>query len=393
MSSHLLVLVALAVVASAALIDVPLARRPFTTERLARHREFVSQRRFQGLNGHADPVIPMNNVQDSEYYGTVQLGTPAVTFKVLFDTGSSNLWVPSSQCRKSKFPSCKTHQLYNSAQSSTYVANGTKLVLAYGSGNCAGFLSIDNLTFGGIPVQAVTFGEITTFPGQQWIESDFDGLFGMAYPAISQDGVTPPFDALMQQGSLSSNAFAFYLTTIEAPNDPKAKTSALTLGGANPNFYVGNFSYFPVVSQTYWTIMMDDFTVGGQSINVCSTDSPCPAIVDSGTSLIAGPSAALNPVLAKLVVSEDCSNLGTLPPIALSFSGKSFTLQPSQYVLVLEAQAGGNPQCQIGLQTLDTPNGLWIVGDTFMRYYYTLFDRDQNRVGFATANLNASSFA
>ncbi len=279
-----------------------------------------------------------------------QLGTPPKDFKVLFDTGSSNFWVPSSSCDKSKYPSCKTHKLYNSADSSTYTPNGTKLTLSYGSGNCAGYLSSDNLVFAGIPVNGVTFGEIKTFPGQQWIESSFDGLLGMAYIGIAADQVTPVFDVIMQQQSLPSNVFAFYFSTLEAPDDPQASTSILNIGGLDSRYYIGNVTYAPVVSQSYWLINMNDFAIGGSSTGDCSDSTPCPAVIDTGTSLIAGPSAVINPIIAKLNVSQDCSNLDTLPPLSLTFGSTAFTLQPSQYTLILKDSAGGPAQCQIGLQ-------------------------------------------
>ncbi len=76
----------------------------------------------------------------AQYYGPVCIGTPCQEFGVVFDTGSSNLWVPSIQCED---PACNTHAQYDSSLSSSYVENGTTIVFNYASGSTVGFLSYD----------------------------------------------------------------------------------------------------------------------------------------------------------------------------------------------------------------------------------------------------------
>ena len=81
----------------------------------------------------------------AQYYGTVDIGTPGQTFGVIYDTGSSNLWVPSVSCDDL---ACESHAQYDSSESSTYVEDGTPILFAYGSGTVAGFCSIDTATVG-----------------------------------------------------------------------------------------------------------------------------------------------------------------------------------------------------------------------------------------------------
>merc|ERR1719300_108065 len=126
---------------------------------------------------------PLNDFKDTQYYGEASLGTPEQTFKILFDTGSSNLWVPSKGGSGALF-----HTKFDSSKSSTYRSNGTKFAIQYGSGSLKGFLSSDMFTVGDLK-DRVTFGEATDEPGITFKEAKFDGLCGLGFQTISVDGV------------------------------------------------------------------------------------------------------------------------------------------------------------------------------------------------------------
>jgi hypothetical protein len=152
MHKVVLVLVALSLAAQFAVAVsqgyiIPMGRRQQTAEQFgamaAKRAEHNLMMKNLNLADHdvlAISPVKMFNLQDSEYYGTVSIGSPAQTFKVVLDTGSSNLWVPSATCNGQTYPSCTNHTEYNSARSATYVKNGQSLQLAYGSGSCEGFL-------------------------------------------------------------------------------------------------------------------------------------------------------------------------------------------------------------------------------------------------------------
>lgn len=92
-----------------------------------------------------------------EYYGVISVGTPPQNFQVVFDTGSSNLWIPSSRCT-TEF--CKKHNTYDSDNSSTYKADGRNFSITYGSGGVNGFLSLDTALVAGADVRNIVHIEI-----------------------------------------------------------------------------------------------------------------------------------------------------------------------------------------------------------------------------------------
>lgn len=370
---------------------IPLYKKETAREKLLGARSTKSQLeaagggiRVEQVNG--DPII-MKDYLDAQYYGPITLGTPPQQFTVVFDTGSSNLWVPSSTCPW-KDIACLLHHKYDHSASSTYVANGTKFAIPYGSGDCSGFLSYDTIFMGNVSVTKQLFGEATAEPGLSWVAAQFDGILGMGYPSIAVDGVTPPFDNMMARKVFSDNIFSVYLS-----KDPSAKTGGeLVLGGIDSKYYTGDFSYVPVTKKGYWQFALDSVNIGGKDAGYCS--GGCSAICDTGTSLIAGPTANISDLNKKIgalpIIKGEaiipCNTIPSLPDVSFTLNGKEFSLKPADYVLKVSQM--NETICISGFLGIDLPpeiGPLWILGDVFIRDYYTVFDRDQDRVGFATA--------
>lgn len=323
------------------------------------------------INGSFGDVI-IEDVMNAQYFGEIGIGTPEQKFKVVFDTGSSNLWVPSHSCWSF---ACWLHSTYKSTSSLSFAKNGTNLEINYGSGGVKGFFSLDHVSLGGVQAQNITFGEATTLSGISFLAAKFDGILGMGFKSISVAGVPTVFESLFEQGKIDEESFSFYLSKVAGSD-----TSRLVLGGLNPKYYTGDVKYYPLISSTYWIIALNSFTINGTIVRASK------GIVDTGTSLIVGSKDIINPINALIgEIDPNCVGIENLPNVVINFSGNDYVLTPQEYIL--KVTLFGYSQCVGGFMAMDLP---WpqtvILGDVFLRTYYTLFDMTNRRVGFARAN-------
>lgn len=375
--------------ADAKVMKLPLAKRAMELEE---HFKIPRIAATLGATAGGD-TIEIDDFGDAQYIGKVSVGTPPQEVRVVYDTGSSNLWVNNIPVPwwKKLLPH---HEMYDHGKSSTYVANGTKFNIAYGSGPVAGFYSKDKITVGDIAIPDYTFAEVDNVKGlgTMWLVGKLDGILGLGWDDISVDHVETPLRALVNSGNLGDPVFAFYLGSGGAVGE-------LVLGGVDPDHYTGDFAYTPVIDMVpgkkgYWTLAMDDIKMNGASITSCRK-----AIVDSGTSLLAVPSADIAKIVAAVGAKPlgpiaplnkeytfDCN--GTAPDFDITIAGKTYTLTKEDYAL----QNGG--QCVLGMQGLDVPapaGPLYILGDVFMRKFYVKFDVGNKQLGFATLKASTTS--
>jgi phytepsin len=250
-------------------------------------------------------ILPLKNYMDAQYYGEIGIGSPPQKFTVIFDTGSSNLWVPSSKCYFSI--ACLLHPKYKARKSSTYVKNGKSCAITYGSGSVAGFFSQDSVEVGDLVIKDQVFMEATREPGLTFVIAKFDGLFGLGFQEISVGDAVPPWYNMVEQGLVNEEVFSFWLN-----RDENGKEGGeLVFGGVDPNHFIGEHTYVPVTQKGYWQIEMGDFLLGNQSTGYCA--GGCAAIVDSGTSLLAGPTTIVTQINhaigAEGVVSMECKEV------------------------------------------------------------------------------------
>jgi len=340
--------------------------------------------KFEKLNAR-ESEEQLNNYMDAQYYGEISVGTPAQKFEVVFDTGSSNLWVPSKKCSWTCV-ACFLHNRYDQTKSSSYVKNDTAFEIHYGSGSMKGFCSQEKVCIGDLCADNQIFAEATDLPGVTFVAAKFDGILGLGYPTIAVNKINPVFNTIVEQGK-ADPIFAFYLN-----RDPEGLVGGeITFGGSNPEHYTGEITWLPVTRQAYWQFKVDSVQSGAQTLG-CS--GGCQMIADTGTSLITGPTAEIekiqNFIGARPFIHGEyliaCDKIPTLPVINFVINGKEFALRGEDYILKVTEQ--GVSQCISGFMGMDIqpPAGpLWILGDVFLGRFYSVYDFANNRVGLANA--------
>ena len=203
-----------------------------------------------------------------------------------------------------------------------------------------------------------------------FLVSQLDGILGLAYPTISVDHL-PVF---IDESGLTEHSFGFYLH-----NNPDQ--SYMTIPGPDTDAKFTKIESHKVIEQTYWALNLTGLKQGDTEVPATGYKG----VIDSGTSLIAGPAAIVDPLIAGIEVPKDCSGKDALPNLTFKLDDTEYILTPDDYVLAVTEL--GQTQCLLGIQSIpNTPEGFnyLIMGDVFMRPYPTFFDKDNNEVTFFT---------
>ncbi|XP_078276605.1 gastricsin-like [Rhinoraja longicauda] len=339
------------------------------------------QHLFPGYQSE-DADEPLLNYMDNTYYGPITIGTPPQSFQVLFDTGSSNLWIDSIYCSSQ---SCSNHPKYDPRRSSTFTTNRQTFQMSYGSGSLSGFFGYDTVDVAGISIPNQEFGVSQNEPGSTFYYAKFDGILGLSYPALSAGGATTVFDGMMNNRLVEEPVFSVYLG--RQPNSQNG--GEVTFGGVDTSKYSGEIVWVPVLQELYWLIPMQGVLVGGRTA-FCSRG--CQAMVDTGTSLLTAPSEELEELMRYIGAQQNqngdyivnCNDVSRMPSLTFVISGMDLTIPASAYI------KQNYNYCYAAFEPTYLPaptrNGpFWILGDVFLREFYSIYDRGNNRMGFAKA--------
>ncbi|KAI0721833.1 protease [Cerioporus squamosus] len=312
---------------------------------------------------------------DVEWAGNIKIGTPPETFLIDFDTGSADLWVPSSSCTQCASSKSKYHA---SASSTGAKQNGTFEIRYADGSNATGPIYTDTVVVGGVKATGQYFAPVTS-ESPNFAQDPIDGVLGLAFPSISRLKQDPFFVTASAQKYVKEDVFAFKLAS---------NGSELYLGGTDASLYKGAIEYHDVSSTVgYWII-----GGGSAEVNGKSAVSGFETIIDSGTSIMYGPPAAVQAFYKAIPDSKLFDQAGgfytfpcrTPPQVAFNWGGKSWAINAENFNFGETEQGSGECVGTLAGQDLGLGDNVWLLGDSFMKNVYSVFSLSRNAVGFAT---------
>jgi len=336
-------------------------------------------------------TVRLLDFEDIQYSGEVKFGSLRQSFNLVFDTGSAYVWVSSSYCDDCSFYGL--YENFNCSQSTTCTEmKDPPVIISYGTGTLIGRLVEDVVQIGSFVDTAQEFlvaTELIDFP-----EMEAEGILGLAFESTS-DGITTVLDNLKLQGQISERVFSFYLGGKLNSYIPQ-----FTLDGYDTRLIANgsDLEYCDLIENLYWTVNVKSVELRGSKGNYALLNVGEPqqdqlvieqAVVDSGTSLIVLDAVTYSLLFDLMSVYVDCAmmleyitcferDLSKYPNIVVNLCGTEYTLEPEDYL---------EDYIDFYLVMIEGMADFYYVllGNTFMRKYYTVFDQDNNRMGFALA--------
>ncbi|KAJ3149403.1 hypothetical protein HDU89_003765 [Geranomyces variabilis] len=294
------------------------------------------------------------------FYGPVTIG--GQVFQMDFDTGSSDIWV--SDASAPDLPSQKDI--------------GADYKIQYVSGFVSGKSASEQILIAGVTVKNQAFATVTATKG--FFKNGSDGIFGLAFPSISSLGTRMWMENALWQGTVTSTVFGLYLS--------EKGGSELVVSGYNPNHFSGEIAWIPITSPKWWTIPVLDIRANGATINPTRTKGSVSAIVDSGTSLVVGPPAdvaKLNTQLGAKVADGrwiiPCEKWNAKDRVDFLLNGITITLTAHEYIY------RDGDVCMTAFMGVALSDGGWILGDTVLLKYYSIYDMGQVNAGYKGARV------
>lgn len=314
---------------------------------------------------------------------TIAIGTPPQSFTAAIDIAWTDLFVPSSRCEQ-------CHNIwssYNASESSTFVANGSKIALHYAGLYTSGIVSQDTIHLGNLSIKAQQFEEALELrPAPGYWGNIFDGVLGLAPPTASgTHNLLHPLSTVISRGLLDKNIFALQL-----PSDDKMG-GELTLGGINEDSYIGDFVTIPTTSETdpwlqgKWTVEARSAWLGDGDV-VKRNLSGFTAFFDSGYPFIDLPRSlavdALEQIDAKpgnsFFLTVPCSKRNELPDFTFQLHDANITLTAFNYTI---EEDGACAVMIDGHQEHGSGKPYVRLGSSFLNAFYSVFDIDKKTVG------------
>jgi hypothetical protein len=241
--------------------------------------------------------------------------------------------------------------------------------------------------------------------------------FSFIYPSI--------IDQMVSQGLIATKAYSLYL------DDYEASTGSIIFGGLDSDKYSGSLLQVPIVAEqgqdgssvyAEFAVALTGFSYtsqAGSTTSLTTASYQAPAILDSGTTLTYLPGLLVETLYKDLnVVSDEytgisyvaCSTRDNNPKMTFNFgfggtSGINIAVPVNEMIFDLTGLFSTNgiipsidgidgTPCAFGIYDGDaggSSGGPYILGDTFLRSAYVVYDLQNNLIALAQTNFNSTS--
>ncbi|EKJ76280.1 hypothetical protein FPSE_03535 [Fusarium pseudograminearum CS3096] len=355
------------------------------------------------LNRRAGTVNVGIDNEQSLYFLNASIGTPPQNFRLHLDTGSSDLWVNSvnSELCDTHANICAESGLYNANKSSTYEYVNSEFNISYADGSGAsGDYVTDAFRMGEVSIKDLQFGI-------GYITSDNEGVIGIGYTSNEAvvDQPDPEFyknmpARLASDGVIASNAYSLYLDDLESA------TGKILFGGVDEQHFIGDLVTVPImkINDEY-----SEFYVKLQSINsgseIVGEDLDLGVVLDSGSTLTYLPASVTDSIYQLVGADYEEGQTTAYVPCDLANQGGNLTFKftsPAEITVPLSelildftditgrqmSFTNGQAACSFGIAP--STSQVSILGDTFLRSAYVVFDLDNNEISLAQSNSEAT---
>ncbi|GMK56271.1 hypothetical protein CspeluHIS016_0301110 [Cutaneotrichosporon spelunceum] len=318
--------------------------------------------------------VPLTDWARELMYSTqIQVGTPPQTITVHLDTGSGDLAIwNGDNCTMPECADPANQPQFHPQNSSTFKLKKAKAepVLNYGQGFSRGVWAQDLAQYEGS----------TGYKGR-----NVTGLLGMSFPNISVGRQIKTNWLANAIRRFKKPMFSFYLQHTSALANETIPTSTpggvLTLGGVNRKYFQGDIHYSDALQPLgLWRIAMDSVSLNGTVLTNGTTE----AVIDTGTSLVYGPVDIVDRAMQAFPGADKYQGMWRVPcntsaSYALTFGGKEWVVPPRDFLYT--ASRADPSLCYTAF--VPASYSFWLIGDSFLKNVYSVFEWSPARVGFA----------
>jgi hypothetical protein len=330
--------------------------------------------------------IDLINYRNTHYIGYLAIGTPPKNFTFIIDTGSNWLWVPSSSCK-----TCHDSKKFDSAKSSSYKSSEEIQELTYDDGFVKGNVSTDAVYIGDPPLIALNQTFLLVEEERDLDKLKADGIIGLGLQG-TQDGHSTFIESLKTQKIIKKALFSIYLSNDEFDDNDTKPKSALTIGEYKLSKYAKSDSdessivWVNIENSINWQVPIESFSYNGSPIISIETVG----ILATGTSKILAPQQIFDSIVSQIKSSHECEgdteefscvcgSLKEFGSLELVIAGSKFQIEARSYIYQVKNT------CLFSLG--HTSHDYWVLGDAFLREYYSIYDMENKKVGLVRAKI------